>query len=285
MEFVVVDIETANPSRPSICQIGIVTFANGRIVDEWQSLIDPEDEFFWRNVDIHKIDEDTVKGCPTWNAIYPEVVSRLKGKIVFHHCGSDDKKIERTNERYGQSSIPCVWRDSANVVKTTWKEFSQVGFGLENLAKRFGITFQAHSALEDARCTGLILLKAIEEKGIGVEEWLSQVENGTGLIRTGFKGESLNLDKLNKNSLIGQVVFFTGELSSMDRAKAKEIGSLAGAHVMNSPSLKVTILVKGMLNPGQDGNYRTILERIENGHSITIMEENDFLNIVFSDQP
>lgn len=42
-EFVAVDVETANPDLASICQIGVVAFADGDVAGSWQSLIDPED--------------------------------------------------------------------------------------------------------------------------------------------------------------------------------------------------------------------------------------------------
>ena len=51
--FVAIDVETANADLASICQIGLVTFADGQIVSEWQSLIDPEDEFNEINISIH----------------------------------------------------------------------------------------------------------------------------------------------------------------------------------------------------------------------------------------
>ncbi len=58
--FVAIDVETANADLASICQIGLVTFADGQIVSEWQSLIDPEDEFNEINISIHGIDESSV---------------------------------------------------------------------------------------------------------------------------------------------------------------------------------------------------------------------------------
>ena len=45
MNFVAVDVETANSDRASICQIGIAVFKDGKLADEWVSLINPEDHF------------------------------------------------------------------------------------------------------------------------------------------------------------------------------------------------------------------------------------------------
>ncbi len=45
MNFITIDVETANADMASICQIGIAAYAQGHLVEEWSSLIDPEDYF------------------------------------------------------------------------------------------------------------------------------------------------------------------------------------------------------------------------------------------------
>lgn len=67
MNFVAVDVETANSKLSSICQIGVAEFRNGTLTNKWQSLINPEDEFDCINVSIHGIDENAVQNAPTSN--------------------------------------------------------------------------------------------------------------------------------------------------------------------------------------------------------------------------
>jgi DNA polymerase-3 subunit epsilon len=71
VSFVVIDFETANADLSSICQVGIASFHDGRLVDTWGSLVNPEDEFDAINVSIHGIDEHQVKDAlvvnPNWN--------------------------------------------------------------------------------------------------------------------------------------------------------------------------------------------------------------------------
>ena len=50
MNFTSIDVETANADLSSICQIGVVKFVDGTIVDKWSTLVDPEDEFDLINV-------------------------------------------------------------------------------------------------------------------------------------------------------------------------------------------------------------------------------------------
>lgn len=66
MDFVAIDVETANSDLASICQIGIVGFEDGLPKHSWQSLVNPEDYFDDMNVLIHGIDEDAVKDAPTF---------------------------------------------------------------------------------------------------------------------------------------------------------------------------------------------------------------------------
>ena len=45
MDFLALDVETANPNLASICQVGLVEFANGELVKSSVWVVDPEDYF------------------------------------------------------------------------------------------------------------------------------------------------------------------------------------------------------------------------------------------------
>lgn len=64
IDFVAIDVETANSDCASICQIGIVQYKNGQIIEEWKTYIDPEDHFSPINSYIHGIDNSTVSNAP-----------------------------------------------------------------------------------------------------------------------------------------------------------------------------------------------------------------------------
>jgi len=68
-QFVAIDVETANADLASICQVGVAVFRNGSVVDSWSSLIDPQAYFDDINISIHGIDEEAVRGAPTWRQI------------------------------------------------------------------------------------------------------------------------------------------------------------------------------------------------------------------------
>ena len=78
-EFVVIDAETANADFASICQVGIVSFSGGQVVDTWQSLVNPEAGFEEFNIALHGIDERAVCTAPKFPAIVHEIESRMAG--------------------------------------------------------------------------------------------------------------------------------------------------------------------------------------------------------------
>jgi len=185
MGFVVIDVETANADVSSICQVGIATFRDGELADTWVSLVDPEDYFSFFNISIHGIDEDRVRDAPTWEEVFPHVASLLQGKIVVSHTPFDCGALAGACERYNLAGCECAWLDSARVVRRAWPRFSRSGCGLSNVAAYFGIEYQAHDALEDARCAGLLLLRAVAETGLSPEQWLARVERPINLAGSG----------------------------------------------------------------------------------------------------
>lgn len=151
MDFVVVDVETANADLSSVCQIGIASFRDRALADSWVSLVNPEDYFSAVNVSIHGIDNSQVVDAPTWEEVFPLVNSRLQDRIVVSHTPFDRLALTRACDRYDLSTCACTWLDSARVVRRAWPQFSRSGYGLSNVAAHFGIEYQAHDALEDAR--------------------------------------------------------------------------------------------------------------------------------------
>ena len=62
MTFNSIDVETANQNRWSICQIGMCSVRNGKILDQWETLVNPEADFKPKNMEIHGIQEHDVVG-------------------------------------------------------------------------------------------------------------------------------------------------------------------------------------------------------------------------------
>ena len=115
MEFIAVDVETANPDLASVCQIGLVAFAAGTVRTRWGTLVDPEDFFDPINVSIHDIDERAVEGAPTFAEVFEAMANLAGGAILASHTSFDRVALRRAGEKYGLSELECTWLDTARV--------------------------------------------------------------------------------------------------------------------------------------------------------------------------
>lgn len=272
--FVAVDVETANSDLSSICQVGVASFRNGKAHDLWGSLVNPEDVFDAINVSIHGINERAVRGSPTWPAIYPKVRSLLRAAVVVCHTGFDRLAVRRACERYSLPTCECRWLDSARVVRRTWPIFSHSGYGLANVALKLGIQYRQHDAVEDARCAGEVLLRAIAETGLSIHQWLERVEQP---MRPAARGAS---KASPEGPLYGEVLVFTGSLS-VPRSEAADAVSAAGCQVDAGVTRRTTLLVVGdqdvrrLAGHTKSSKHRKAESLIAKGQKIRIISEGD----------
>jgi DNA polymerase-3 subunit epsilon len=175
LDFVAIDVETANADVASICQIGIARYTDAKLVEEWSSLIDPEDEFDYWNINIHGITEDDVVGSPTFPQVVTTLGRFLNDAVCVSHTHFDRVSINRALNKHGLDGFETSWLDSAKVARRTWKECAHRGYGLANVCAKIGYEFNHHDALEDAKACGQIVLAAIETTGLDIESWLKRV--------------------------------------------------------------------------------------------------------------
>ena len=93
MKFVAIDVETANQDVASICQIGVVTFDQGQVVESWETLVNPEDSFDPLNISIHGITDESVFDAPTFPEVFEELHLRLANQVVVSHTAFDKTAV------------------------------------------------------------------------------------------------------------------------------------------------------------------------------------------------
>lgn len=279
MKFYAIDVETANADYSSICQIGVAKFDGDEIIERWATLINPETYFDEMNIGIHGITEYDVADAPTFSDVYSELKTRIEGKIAVHHMPFDRSAINRACIKYGLELIDTQWLDSARVVKRTWLQFSQKGYGLSNISNFLGINFEHHDALEDAIAAGKVLIEASKQSGLSLDELLVRVKKPISL-KT-LKDLSVNSD----GHLFGEIIVFTGELS-LPRRELSQYASALGCVVKGAVSKTTTMLVVGIqyeikLADGysKSSKHRKAEELIKEGHNIRILSEDDFTEI------
>lgn len=173
--FVSIDVETANNDPASICQIGMARFENGELVQTYNELINPETHFNSANINVHGIMPEQVKRAPRFFEVFDELHSWLSNGIVTSHTYFDKSAIYGAIKANLCPEHTYSWLDATLVIRRTWPQYSKRGFGLGNLAKDFEIEFQHHDAYEDARASGLILCRALNDSGKSLEEWYQSI--------------------------------------------------------------------------------------------------------------
>lgn len=282
MDFVAIDVETANPDMASICQIGIARFEGGQLVETWSSFIDPEDRFSPTNVAVHGIEPEMVKGQPKLPEVAERISSMLGGRISVHHTHFDRISVNRAFGRYRLPELQTTWLDSAWVVRQTWQDMARKGYGLHNVCQMIGYQFKHHDALEDAKAAGHVMLAAMRESQTRLHDWLSKADRPpTSSSKTRTYNVNVTRDGNPEGALYGEVVVFTGELQ-MSRLEAADIAASIGCRVASSVTKKTTLLVVGdqdvtqLAGHDKSTKHRRAEELIGQGQPIRILRETDF---------
>ena len=280
MDFVAIDVETANSDMASICQIGLAKYKGGTLEKEWLSLINPEDYFYDINISIHGINEKDVSNAPT----LPEISSQLKefmsGSICVSHTHFDRVSIYRAFEKYSLQHLDITWLDSARVARRAWKECAWSGYGLANICKIIGYDFKHHDALEDAKAAGQVILSATNKTGLDIDEWLRRVSKPIGHSRIQIqKGEN------PEGELYSEILVFTGTLL-IPRAEAAALAMSAGCTIGSGVTKKTTLLVVGdqditkLAGKKKSSKHIKAEKLISKGQKIRILSESDFKELV-----
>ena len=284
MDFVAIDVETANADMASICQIGVAKYNNGILIEEWSSLIDPEDYFDFFNVGIHGITEEDVEGKPTFPEIFNQLNSLLAGEICVSHTHFDRVSISRALTKYGLPDIDTTWLDSARVARRTWKEFAWGGYGLANICNKIGYQFKHHDALEDAKASGNVLLAAIEKTGLDVNAWLQRIKQPIDPANVSSDA-AIKRDGDPEGELYGEIIVFTGALE-IPRREAADLAASIGCTVAAGVTKKTTLLVVGdqditrLAGKEKSSKHIKAEQLIKKGQSIRILKESDFKELV-----
>ena len=159
MNFTAIDFETAQAHH--ICAVGIVTVENGKIIDEYHSLIrPPANKYTWHTIQVHGIHPEDTENERTFIEVYPEIKKRLKGKVVVAHNEPFDrnvliKSMLDNGISYSDLSIADRWEDTVKIYRAK-------GFKPANLAaccERMNIELNHHEALSDARACAELYLR------------------------------------------------------------------------------------------------------------------------------
>jgi DNA polymerase-3 subunit epsilon len=159
MTFTSIDFETAYAHH--ICAEGIVSVQNGKIIDEYYSLVKPpSNKYSYFTIQVHGIHPEDTEHERPFVDVYPEIKKRLQGKIVVAHNEPFDrnvliKSMQDNGIDYSDLNIADRWEDTVKIYRAK-------GFKPANLAaccQRMNIALNHHEALSDARACAELYMK------------------------------------------------------------------------------------------------------------------------------
>ncbi len=172
--FVTVDIETTGLSTKTdrIVQISAVKVVDYKIVDTYESYIDPEKTIPNVASDIHGIYYDDVKDAPTFKEAFPSFEHFIEAHILVMHNSNFDYSIiknecQRTLNIEFKRNVICtmrLWRnkyyDFQNEQAPSAK-LQDIVFVLLPSEEAYDYNKNQHDALADAIATARIYLKML----------------------------------------------------------------------------------------------------------------------------
>lgn len=155
MDFVAVDVETANWDKSSICQIGWSLVNDGQIVQNESLLIDPQTYFDPFNKSIHGITESDVEGAPTFADVRHAFHEMMNSVPVISYGLFDQAAFDLADDDDANTSFvtEMPWVNGQRIVRRAWPEHFKQKYNLGLVADTLGLKLQAHDAGSDARCS------------------------------------------------------------------------------------------------------------------------------------
>lgn len=151
--FVCVDLETTglNPKTDRIIEVGMVKVREGKIVDQFSSLINPRQQLEERIEQITGITQKELENQPLQKEILPQILEFLEEDVLLgHRVLFDYSFLKRafTNEK-----IPFE-RKGIDTLKIARKVVADCeSKSLPKLCSHYGIEYHPHRALSDALAT------------------------------------------------------------------------------------------------------------------------------------
>lgn len=166
MNFTAIDFETASPKRDSACSLALTVVENNKIVDEMYSLIKPDTEFSWRNIQIHGITPEMVADAPKFNELWPHIHQFFEPEkiVVAHNARFDNSVLKKTLEHYDIPVPQFLSLDTLATSRAFYKGLSN--YKLNTICDELNISLQHHhNALDDCEACANILLSQVHKFG------------------------------------------------------------------------------------------------------------------------
>ncbi len=142
---IVLDTETTglDYTKERMVEFAAVRLENGKIKDEFQTLINPQQHIRKSSIAIHGITQEMVEDAPTEEEVMPKIMEFIQDyPIVAHNAIFDYSFINEASKRVFGKEIENARIDSQQMFKEIYPELES--HGLEALTTKFNIPLTNH---------------------------------------------------------------------------------------------------------------------------------------------
>lgn len=162
--YVVFDLETTGLDfmNNGITEIGAVKIVDGKVAEEFTTLVKPDYKITAENVAITGITEEMVKDSPKIGAVIPDFMKFIDGAVLVAHNADFDTKFIKRFAGAEEYEIKNKILDTLEIARANLPMLKK--HDLHTLADHFGIVFHHHRALSDAYATAEVFIELMKIK-------------------------------------------------------------------------------------------------------------------------
>ncbi|MGB9678631.1 MAG: PolC-type DNA polymerase III [Thermoanaerobacteraceae bacterium] len=189
-EFVVFDIETTGLSNVNdkIIEIGAVKISNNKIVDRFETFINPQIPIPPFITKLTSINDNMVKDAPTIDKIIPEFMDFIQDAVLVAHNANFDVNFIKSKANQLNINVKNAVIDTLELSRHLYKNLKN--YKLDTVAEYLEVSLKNHHrAVDDAQATAEIFMKSIiflKQMGI----------NNVSEINSSFSEKNVDIKKL-----------------------------------------------------------------------------------------
>ena len=145
-----------------ITEIGAVKISNGKVVEQFTSLIKPDYAIPREIVELTGITEELVKDAPKISAVIPDFMKFIENSILVAHNAEFDLKFIKRFAGAEDYEVKNKVLDTMELSRQCLPQLRRND--LHTIADYFNITFHHHRALSDSYATAELLIELMKLK-------------------------------------------------------------------------------------------------------------------------
>lgn len=160
--YVCIDLETTglDPKRDKIIEIGAVKVEHNVVVGEWETFVNPGRKLEERIVELTGIHDSQLENAPQIAEILSEFLAFIGENVLLGHSVLFDYSFVKKAAVNEKRSFERQGIDTLKIARKYLAELESRSLGC--LCQYYGISHNAHRALEDAKATVALYRKLAE---------------------------------------------------------------------------------------------------------------------------